>query len=370
VSGGSDQLWSCQGGSHFAPRESPRDCLVLRAYSGGSGVQLLRGMRALHCAWVVHRDLKLPNLLLSKDGVLKVCDFGLSRFQVRTQLSSVHRGTHAHTAAGRTSWLRFSAKDPLNSAFLDGGRTAPTPVCCPATHPPCSPAASAGLGHEGVVHAGRGEPVVPVARAAAGRHALRHGGAHNSCAPEATAFISLCGNPVSISSVLIQTSGGHVGGGLPAGGAVHAHAALRGHVGAGPAAPHLRHAGQPHARLRAHPPQDAAGTARAARAAYSNEAEAPACGENGKHRSTGGKQAEDAQTSTPGPPLAKGSVWGLGCPHAQPSRGVPPLTSFPPHRPRAWCCRLRAAASRCGSACRAPASTRAMCTATNTKTPR
>jgi serine/threonine protein kinase len=167
-------------------------------------VQLLRGMRALHCAWVVHRDLKLPNLLLSKDGVLKVCDFGLSRFQVRTQLSSVHRGTHAHTAAGRTSWLRFSAKDPLNSAFLDGGRTAPTPVCCAATHPPCSPAASAGLGHEGVVHAGRGEPVVPVARAAAGRHALRHGGAHNSCAPEATAFISLCGNPVSISSVLVS----------------------------------------------------------------------------------------------------------------------------------------------------------------------
>ena len=34
--------------------------------------QLLRGMRALHGAWVVHRDLKMPNLLVSKHGVLKV----------------------------------------------------------------------------------------------------------------------------------------------------------------------------------------------------------------------------------------------------------------------------------------------------------
>jgi serine/threonine protein kinase len=35
-------------------------------------------MRALHGAWVVHRDLKMPNLLVSKHGVLKVRDTRMS----------------------------------------------------------------------------------------------------------------------------------------------------------------------------------------------------------------------------------------------------------------------------------------------------
>ena len=35
-------------------------------------IQLLRGMKHLHDNWILHRDLKTSNLLLSHAGILKV----------------------------------------------------------------------------------------------------------------------------------------------------------------------------------------------------------------------------------------------------------------------------------------------------------
>mmetsp|Transcript_93389 Transcript_93389/g.290678 ORF Transcript_93389/g.290678 Transcript_93389/m.290678 type:complete len:280 (+) Transcript_93389:1285-2124(+) len=41
--------------------------------------QLLSAVDHLHERWVLHRDLKTSNILLTNRGVLKVCDFGLAR---------------------------------------------------------------------------------------------------------------------------------------------------------------------------------------------------------------------------------------------------------------------------------------------------
>ncbi|KAH7914855.1 kinase-like protein [Hygrophoropsis aurantiaca] len=41
--------------------------------------QILRGMKYVHSADVIHRDLKPGNLLVNSDCELKICDFGLSR---------------------------------------------------------------------------------------------------------------------------------------------------------------------------------------------------------------------------------------------------------------------------------------------------
>lgn len=38
-------------------------------------IQLLRGVRHLHDNWILHRDLKTSNLLLSHKGILKVLQF-------------------------------------------------------------------------------------------------------------------------------------------------------------------------------------------------------------------------------------------------------------------------------------------------------
>ena len=41
--------------------------------------QILRGLKAIHSAKVLHRDLKPNNLLVNKNCDLKICDFGLAR---------------------------------------------------------------------------------------------------------------------------------------------------------------------------------------------------------------------------------------------------------------------------------------------------
>jgi len=43
--------------------------------------QILRGMKYIHSAGVIHRDLKPRNLLVNSNCDLKICDFGLARLQ-------------------------------------------------------------------------------------------------------------------------------------------------------------------------------------------------------------------------------------------------------------------------------------------------
>ncbi|XP_030455360.1 probable serine/threonine-protein kinase SIS8 isoform X1 [Syzygium oleosum] len=59
-----------------------------------------RGMNYLHNCnpVIVHRDLKSPNLLVDRNWVVKVCDFGLSRMKHSTYLSS-------RSAAGTAEWM-------------------------------------------------------------------------------------------------------------------------------------------------------------------------------------------------------------------------------------------------------------------------
>ena len=54
----------------------PMDPSLIRSYA----FQMFSAIFTLHTHRVIHRDLKPENILLNKDGTLKICDFGLSRY--------------------------------------------------------------------------------------------------------------------------------------------------------------------------------------------------------------------------------------------------------------------------------------------------
>ena len=42
--------------------------------------EIISGLKAVHNAGLVHRDLKLENILVNAKGHIRICDFGLAKF--------------------------------------------------------------------------------------------------------------------------------------------------------------------------------------------------------------------------------------------------------------------------------------------------
>jgi 5'-AMP-activated protein kinase, catalytic alpha subunit len=98
--------------------ESPKHLLMVMEYAGGGDLlqyvkkrkrleeseaksifkQIIYGLAHCHCRSVLHRDIKLDNILLDNDGQIKLCDFGVSRVIGKKQHITEQCGTPAYIA--------------------------------------------------------------------------------------------------------------------------------------------------------------------------------------------------------------------------------------------------------------------------------
>ena len=62
-------------------------------------MQVGQGLAEAHSAGIVHRDIKPDNLLVTKNGVVKILDFGLAK------LAGLEGVTHTHTAVGTVLYM-------------------------------------------------------------------------------------------------------------------------------------------------------------------------------------------------------------------------------------------------------------------------
>ena len=98
--------------------ESKSHLLIVMEYSdGGDLLQMIRtsgrlseekarvyfkniliGLAHIHCRSVLHRDIKLDNILLDSEGGVKICDFGVSKILKPGQVIKEQCGTPAYIA--------------------------------------------------------------------------------------------------------------------------------------------------------------------------------------------------------------------------------------------------------------------------------
>jgi serine/threonine protein kinase len=81
-------------------------------------LQLAHGLAAAHSKGVIHRDLKPENTFITKDGRVKILDFGLAKLKVGTTCRSSETDAQQRVPPPPTLTPRLSSSRPSNPLSL------------------------------------------------------------------------------------------------------------------------------------------------------------------------------------------------------------------------------------------------------------
>ncbi|KAF8135678.1 kinase-like domain-containing protein [Boletus edulis] len=101
----------CAGGSLEAvsKRIKDRGARIGEGVAGRLAEGVLQGLAYLHSVRTIHRDIKPSNILLTREGVVRLCDFGVSGELVKS-LAGTFTGTSFYMAPERISGKEYSIR--------------------------------------------------------------------------------------------------------------------------------------------------------------------------------------------------------------------------------------------------------------------
>ncbi|KAI0812537.1 kinase-like domain-containing protein [Irpex lacteus] len=109
----------CEGGSLESVGKRMRQigARVGEKVAGHLAEGILQGLNYLHSQKTIHRDIKPPNVLLTREGVVRLCDFGVSGELVNSN-AGTFTGTSLYMAPERLSGLQYNIRSDVWSTGI------------------------------------------------------------------------------------------------------------------------------------------------------------------------------------------------------------------------------------------------------------
>ncbi|KAG6830452.1 hypothetical protein H0H92_000605 [Tricholoma furcatifolium] len=109
----------CEGGSleSVGKRIKDRGAIVGEMIAGRVAEGVLQGLAYLHTRKTIHRDIKPSNILLSREGVVKLCDFGVSG-ELIDSMAGTFTGTSFYMAPERICGHEYTIRSDVWSTGI------------------------------------------------------------------------------------------------------------------------------------------------------------------------------------------------------------------------------------------------------------